>query len=174
MLRRPPRPVNASARLECAEPERPAGRLIGMLRRLGCMIVITGVLAGCGGPRDGMRVKSVTLSSDYPSYENLAALHAKADLVAIVQLAKTTELLPPDEIPAPCTVFTGRIERAFKGRPGTEVQVKQVGGTYRGIEYTEAGAIALQPGGRYLIFLEVYPDSPAALLNPAQAQYRVG
>lgn len=139
--------------------------------RLALAVVLVFLLAACDN-RPSMRAERVTYQADYPAYDTLAALHAKADLVVSVRLAGRSEVRSLEGLVY--TVFTGTVERIFKGRPGGgDIEIKQAGGEYRGTTFTEAGAIPLRPGRRYLLFLETYPDSPASLLNPGQAQYRL-
>jgi hypothetical protein len=85
----------------------------------------------------------------------------------------------PQEQAAPepivTTVFTVNVARVFKGsvKADESVEVKQLGGEYKGVTYIEEGAFALQAGTTYLLFLAMFPDSPASLLNSDQAQYGV-
>ncbi|GAA2645410.1 hypothetical protein GCM10010399_94050 [Dactylosporangium fulvum] len=136
--------------------------------RLALAVLLVFSLAACGG-KSSMSAERVTYQADYPAYDTLAALHAKASLVVSVRLAERTEVRSLEH--RVYTVLTGTVERTFKGPGAADVEIKQPGGEHRGTTYTEAGGIPLQPGRRYLLFLETYPDSPASLLNPGQAQY---
>lgn len=63
----------------------------------------------------------------------------------------------------------------YKGdaKPGQLIDVGQLGGSYKGVDYVQAEATKLKGGDTYVLFLETYPDAPAALLNPNQAQYQL-
>ena len=92
--------------------------------------------------------------------------------------APSTEPESPDSSPPDVvTVRTVTVTRVFKGdiQPGATLEVKQLGGEWDGVRYEEEDAVPLRhDAGRYVLFLETYPDVPASLLNPAQAQYLAG
>jgi hypothetical protein len=130
-------------------------------------------LAGCTRGPD-MRARTVWYHADYPQYQNLAELFAAADLVAEVTLTASVEIRPATEtVPNVHTVFTAVVGRTFKGRASSPLEIKQGGGGYRGTDHVEVGSVGLQPEAHYLVFVEVYADAPASLLNPTQGQYRL-
>ncbi|MEV0610294.1 hypothetical protein AB0I61_28400 [Polymorphospora rubra] len=136
---------------------------------------------------------------DYPHYESPAALFDRANLVIEADLSPDSRvtLLEPDpptgtdpaanpqagmeseSEPAAgalvITVYTARVVTVFKGevRVGQNIEVKEMGGTLRGVRHEVAGAVPLNGGERYVLFLSTYPNAPASLLNPQQGQYRV-
>ncbi|MFG2045065.1 hypothetical protein [Dactylosporangium sp. NPDC048998] len=160
-------------------------------------------LAGCGhgDTRSALtgQQQVIEYRADYPSYPDLPALFQKADLVieaTVDQGAKTQYLrssTPPANdpqlnpnagmgkgedattTPIVVTVYQAKALKAYKGdvKVGTAVAVKQLGGTLDGKTFREAGAKPLREGGRYILFLSVFPDAPASLLNPDQGQYPV-
>jgi hypothetical protein len=128
------------------------------MSRFALVALLVVALAGCGGGSSGGAAQA-----DYPAYDTLAALHAKADLVVTVDLSTGTEAREFETIDY--TVFRGTVRHAYKGSAGDRIEIKQPA--------SEAGGIPLRPGQRYLLFLEVYSGVPASLLNPGQAQYRL-
>ncbi|MEV0719828.1 hypothetical protein [Asanoa sp. NPDC050611] len=151
-------------------------------------------LAGCGKPFGGR----VVYQGDYPYYETVADLMAKADLVieatvadpragmlypsgeggtdpqANPQAGAPEPKAPPADLGIVITIWSATVTKVHKGRPTqATVQVQQMGGERDGVVYEQPGAVAFTEGTTYLLFLETYPDSPASLLNPDQAQYTV-
>ncbi|MEV6924095.1 hypothetical protein AB0M46_06220 [Dactylosporangium sp. NPDC051485] len=158
-------------------------------------------LAGCGHNDTPSTVPAqhqvIEYQADYPAYSDLPALFNKADLVieATVNQGTKTQYLhsstPPANdpqsnpnagtkngqdttaTPTVVTVFQAKVHKVYKGDANIDstVAIKQLGGTLDGQTFVEAGAKPLREGGRYILFLTVYPDVPASLLNPDQAQY---
>lgn len=149
--------------------------------------VLLGV-AACGAP--------AVSQADYPHYDSADALFGTATLVVEAEVAgdsRVTRLSPrldggtdpvtnpqagapageaPDAVVV--TVRQARLLTVYKGaaKAGDTVEVKQLGGTLAGVTHETAGEVPLT-AGRYVLFLETYPDAPASLLNPYQGQYRV-
>jgi hypothetical protein len=67
------------------------------------------------------------------------------------------------------------VTKVFKGEPSAteSVAVKQLCGKLNGIPHEVDGQTPLKPSNTYVLFLATYPDAPASLLNPTQAQYPV-
>ncbi|MER7002362.1 hypothetical protein ABT297_04845 [Dactylosporangium sp. NPDC000555] len=160
-------------------------------------IAVTGVflmaLAGCGYN------DTSTVAPDYPAYSDLPALFNKADLIIEATVdhgAKTQYLrssISPENDPRSnpnagadkgqdaitdttvVTVFQAKAHKVYKGdvKVGGTVAIQQPGGTLNGQTFREAGAKPLREGGRYILFLSIYPGFPASLLNPDQAQYPI-
>ncbi|MEO3794959.1 hypothetical protein ABGB14_32515 [Nonomuraea sp. B10E15] len=88
------------------------------------------------------------------------------------QQADPSAAAPPGDV---VTVHDAKVLKVFKGsaKPGQTVEVKELGGTIDGVKYEVEHATPLKGGGSYLLFLETYADSPAAMLNSDQAQYAV-
>ncbi|HLL66636.1 MAG TPA: hypothetical protein VK453_12965 [Micromonosporaceae bacterium] len=154
-------------------------------------LLATGSVAACA-------TKTIEYQGDYPMYESLEAIYAKANLVIEARIGaaeRVQELRPtvtgtdPEANPQAgaghppaavddvvvVTVRPVEVVRTFKGdaKPGEVVEVGELGGEYKGVRYAQSGATSLKAGTTYLLFLEVYPAAPAALLNPTQAQYPV-
>jgi hypothetical protein len=141
--------------------------------RVALLAVLLLALAGCSGMPD-MKAKTVTYQADYPHYGTLDELFAKADLVAEVTLAGKAEVRGATAtVPDVHTVFAATVGRIFKGEAPPALEIKQGGGRYQGTEFIESGSVSLRPKGHYLVFVELYADAPASLLNPAQGQYRL-
>jgi hypothetical protein len=137
------------------------------------LVVLLFALAGCTGKPD-MKAETVRYSADYPQYETLAELFAAADVVAEVRLAASVEVRPATQtVPNVHTVFVATAGRTYKGRAPSPLEIKQGGGRHKGTTHVEIGSVSLQPKGHYLVFIEVYDDAPASLLNPRQGQYRL-
>ncbi|MEV8511376.1 hypothetical protein [Dactylosporangium sp. NPDC051484] len=173
----------------------------GTFRSIAATGVLLMALAGCGHNDTPSAVTAqqqvVEYNADYPAYSDLPALFNKADLVieATVNQGTKTQYLrsstPPANdpqlnpnagadkgqdataTPMVVTVFQADAHKVYKGdvKVGSTVAIKQLGGTLDGQTFREAGAKPLREGGRYILFLSVYPDVPASLLNPDQAQY---
>lgn len=73
------------------------------------------------------------------------------------------------------TVRQVEVVKVYKGdaKPGQLIDVGQLGGLYKGVNHVQAEATKLKGGDTYVLFLATYPDAPAALLNPNQAQYQL-
>ncbi|MEV7331896.1 hypothetical protein [Micromonospora sp. NPDC093244] len=141
---------------------------------------------------DAPHPQNVLYRADYPSYATAGELYAGASVVvqghveSAQRVVRLVQAAPPGQtLPAPVeaerregmvvTVRTVKVSRVFKGavKPGDVVQVKQLGGKLDGVTYTEEHGVPLRENGQYTLFLETYPDQPASLLNPVQAQYPV-
>jgi hypothetical protein len=121
-----------------------------------------------------MKVETVRYQADYPRYQTLAELFAAADLVAEVTLGASAEVRPATQtVPNIHTVFAASAGRAYKGQAPARLEIKQGGGRYKGTDHIEIGSVSLRPKGHYLVFVELYADAPASLLNPTQGQYRL-
>ena len=141
--------------------------------RVALVAVLLLALAGCAD-RPDLRAITVRYQADYPQYQTLEELFKAADLVAEVRLGATAEVRGPTQtVPDVHTVFAATVERTYKGAAPARLEIKQGGGRYKGTDHIEAGSVSLQPGGHYVVFVEVYDDAPASLLNPAQGQYRL-
>ncbi|GAA1856889.1 hypothetical protein [Asanoa iriomotensis] len=159
---------------------------------LAATMVAAMALAGCGKPFGGR----VVYEGDYPSYETVADLMAKADLVIEATVAEprvdvlypsgdggtdpradpqagAPEAAPPADSGIVITVWSAAVTRVHKGTPGLLVDVQQMGGERDGVVYEQPSAVHFEDGATYLLFLATFPDAPAALLNPYQAVYLV-
>lgn len=141
--------------------------------RVALVAVLLLALAGCADQPD-MQAKTVRYQADYPQYQTLEELFKAADLVAEVRLGASAEVRGPTQtVPNVHTVFAATVARTYKGTPPARLEIKQGGGRYKGTDHVEAGSVSLRPEGHYLVFVEVYDDAPASLLNPTQGQYRL-
>ena len=141
--------------------------------RVALVAVLLFALAGCTFKPD-MTAKTVRYQADYPQYQTVAELFAAADLVAEVSLGASVEVRGATEtVPQVHTVFAATVARTYKGKAPARLEIKQGGGRHKGTEHIEVGSVSLQPKGHYLVFVEVYDDAPASLLNPTQGQYRL-
>ncbi|MDG4827231.1 hypothetical protein O7635_35750 [Asanoa sp. WMMD1127] len=142
-------------------------------------LVVTALAGGaCGRPFSGR----VVYQGDHPYYRSVAELRDKADLVVEVTVAdpRVDKLYPTDLGPEPpeetgvvITVYAATVTKVHKGTPDPIIQVQQMGGESNGVVYEQEGGIPFTEGVAYLLFLAQYPDAPAALLNPYQAQYEI-
>ncbi|MEV4534763.1 hypothetical protein AB0J82_13125 [Asanoa sp. NPDC049518] len=141
-------------------------------------LVVLLAVGGCGRA-SGERV---AYQGDYPHYESVAALLEKATLVVEVTTAnpRFDKLYPidgpkTDDTAVVITVYDATVTRVHKGpaKTGDVIEVQQTGGESDGVVYEQPGQVPFHEGTAYLLFLETYPDSPASLLNPDQAQYEV-
>lgn len=141
--------------------------------RVALVVVLAFALAGCANQPD-MLAKTVRYQADYPQYQTLEELFKAADLVAEVRLGASSEVRGPTQtVPNVHTVFAATVGRAYKGTAPAPLEIKQGGGRYKGTDHIETGSVSLRTEGHYLVFVELYDDAPASLLNPAQGQYRL-
>ena len=156
-------------------------------------MLLAGLIGGCAAARE-----PAVMQIDHPVYQTSAELFGKAMLVieADVSTASRVERLraqpgtgddpranpqlgitpePPLDEGPPVTVRGVRIVAVFKGaaRAGQDIEVQQPGGTIDGVEHRVEGAVPLRGGARYVLFLETFPDSPAAQLSLVQGAYGV-
>lgn len=125
------------------------------MRRLALIALLLATLTGCSDDAAGS-----TATGDYPWYGSVDELYAKATLV-IEGAAGPGENVTEQGVPY--TRYAVTVSRVWKGTAGAGdvVEVKRV----------RAEEAQFDEGGRYLLFLETYPDSPASTLNPDQGQY---
>ncbi|GAA3588263.1 hypothetical protein GCM10022419_083220 [Nonomuraea rosea] len=167
-----------------------------MLRRLGALVLAAVFVTACSAHED-----SVLYRADYPQYESADALYDKANLVVEARIVGAPRYLEekveapdpaetdpalnpnagapagvaaqPEAPPTVITVYTAQVVQVFKGQAqvGQSIEVKELGGSFEGVTYEEEHTTPMTQDGGYILFLETYPDSPAALLNPVQAKY---
>lgn len=169
----------------------------GFAIALGSSVAVM-ALAACSesGSTSATEAKTVNYQMDYPSYNSSDALYQKADLVVEAKISDTSRVEQlkasssnPDpkvnpnagvkgKSPEPfvITVYQATVVKTFKGTKATgdTVEVKQLGGVFKGVTYREINSPTLKPGETYVLFLATYPDAPASLLNPSQGQYPIG
>jgi len=162
--------------------------------------VVLMALAGCGkndSPSAGSpRQRVIEYQIDYPAYPDLPALFNKADLVieATVDQGARAQYLHSSTPPANdpklnpnagtdkgqggsalivVTVFPVNVYKVYKGdvTAGSTIAISQPGGTLDRQTFRAVGVTPLREGVRYILFLSVFPDAPASLLNSDQAQY---
>ncbi|HYN93482.1 MAG TPA: hypothetical protein VES42_06505 [Pilimelia sp.] len=130
-------------------------------------------MAACGGAKE-----PVYYHADWQVFDSTDALFESAGLVVEATIARpgvTDELHiggEPDETSV-YTIFEVAVTRVLKGDAavGDRFKVKQLGGELDGVKHIDEETVYLAPQKSYLLFLETYPDSPASLLNPIQAQF---
>jgi len=69
------------------------------------------------------------------------------------------------------TVIT--VSEAYKGNPGSEVRVLQLGGEVDGMRVTVHGALHWQPGEEVVVFLEPYPGGRFQVAGFSQGKFKV-
>ncbi|MFV0372941.1 hypothetical protein [Microbacterium sp.] len=111
-----------------------------------------------------LRAPSEGNTADYPWFETDTQLFDAADaVIAGDVLSEREELIDGIDY----TVVTIEVSASASGglRQGDIVEVK-----YPMFDSTPVG---LEPGSRAVLFLALYDDAPASLLNPVQASYLV-
>jgi hypothetical protein len=178
--------------------------LLPRVGAIAAAVLFVGACAAEPGDSTAHKDKVVTIQADYPEYETADALYGAATLVIDGQLTGASKVLrevpdpnaggsdpklnpnagapagnaqaaqPPDSTIV--TVYEVKVLAVHKGeaKVGEIVDIKTLGGVFDGVTYQEIGVSPLKAGQPYLLFLETYPTSPAAMLNPAQAQYAIG
>ncbi|MEZ0073767.1 hypothetical protein [Planotetraspora sp. GP83] len=159
------------------------------------LLASTVILGACANSNGD---KVITYHADYPAYDSADNLFNTADLiveatvstqpVSVQELkpdtagddpklnpaagAPTAEVAQPPD-PVVISVYKASVTKVYKGaaQVGQSIDIQQLGGKLNGITYQEEEAHALQQNQGYVLFLQTYPDAPAALLNPLQGQY---
>lgn len=167
-----------------------------MLRRLGALVFAAVFVTACSAHEE-----PVLYRADYPQYQSADALFDKATLVVEARIVGEPRYLQekeeapdpaetdpnlnpnagapaevaaePEAPPTVITVYTAQVIKVFKGQAqvGQSIEVKELGGNFEGVTYAEEHTTPMNEDSGYVLFLETYPDSPAALLNPVQAKY---
>lgn len=103
-------------------------------------------------------------AADFPWYETEAQLVDAADAIISGRVVSEREGLIED---VEYTVLTVQINAVASGdlQPGTELEVKS--------PESDLAPLEFGPGDEVILFVDLYPDVPASLLNPAQAGYRI-
>jgi hypothetical protein len=146
-------------------------------RALAAAVGLLAVLASVSCRPD--QGQTVEYHPDYPFYETPDALYERADLVVAATVESTDgaqELFGGGEDePIVYTIFRAMALDAYKGDidAGQVIQVKLLGGDLDGTTYLGDQATFLKIDTTYVLFLATFPDAPASLLNPQQAQYAV-
>ncbi|GLX01474.1 hypothetical protein Misp02_55600 [Microtetraspora sp. NBRC 16547] len=161
------------------------------------LVASAATLSACSGTSASGEHKTVTYHADYPAYDSAGNLFTKADVVVEATVSGNpvrVQELKPDTTsddpklnpaagapagqaapadPVVITVYQAEVKKVFKGsaQPGQMIEIQQLGGQLNGVTYQEAEAHPLKQNTGYVLFLETYPDAPAALLNPLQGQY---
>jgi hypothetical protein len=169
----------------------------GLLRRLGVVFVTAVFVAGCSAGESTILYEADYPAYDSPdALFDRATLVVEGRVTGTPRVLQQLEELPMDpqetdprlnpnagasqqaaaqaqEEPTVITVYSVEVLKVFKGeaKPGQIVEVKELGGQLDGVTYKEVDLISLQTEQSYTLFLETYPDSPAALLNPLQGKY---
>ncbi len=123
---------------------------------------------------DNSEYETVFVNSDYPYYNSLQELYDAADLVIVARNNRNESTILNTGNEIPYTVSSMSVTDVFKGDKSVDsIDVKQLGGLMDGVMYISQGVEQLVQDGEYLLFLETYDKSPAALLNPVQGMYYV-
>ncbi len=123
---------------------------------------------------DNTEYETVLVNADYPNYNSLQELYDAADLVIVARNNRNESTILNIGNDIPYTVSSMSVTDVFKGDKSVDsIDVKQLGGLMDGVMYISQGVEQLVQDGEYLLFLETYDKSPAALLNPVQGMYYV-
>ncbi len=103
-------------------------------------------------------------TADYPWYATQSQLADAADAIIAGQVLSEREEVK-DGIDY--VITTVRVNATAKGKlnAGERIEVKYPA--------SEPPVVCLEPGEMVILFLAVYSDAPASLLNPAQASYLI-
>lgn len=164
--------------------------------RLVLCILILCILTACGNntkkqenvnDEDSEEITAV-ISMDYPWYDTADSLVEKADLVfsGVIEKVEYEKLdLRCEEGPdpetglveskkTPCTIYTIKIEKVYKGNYGEErVKISLPGGVADGMEYVLEGAPDMSKNVKYLFLTSTYENSYPSLLNLSQACFNM-
>ena len=137
--------------------------------------------------------ETIAVHADYPWYQSVGELFDRADLVIEGTVLDSRvewmnhAIYPEEDKDDPrlnpggdrdpgemiTTVYTVEVHDIYKGSAGETVELEDIGGEIDGIVCENPEAADIDTGAEYLMFLSVYEDFPACLLNPVQAIYRV-
>ncbi|MFI7705403.1 hypothetical protein [Nonomuraea sp. NPDC049480] len=169
----------------------------GLLPRLGAVFVAAVFATGCSaGEKTIIYEADYPVYESADALFDRATLVVEGRVTGQPRVLQQTEELPEDpqetdpqlnpnagapaqakarteEPPTVITVYSVEVLKVFKGeaKPGQIVEVKELGGELDGVTYKEVDLVPLRTEQGYTMFLETYPDSPAALLNPQQGKY---
>lgn len=160
-------------------------RRIAMWAVTGAVIIASAM--GCSQQRGGEQPVSTSLAMSYPTYDSLAALSQRSDLIIVGRVNSVTselvEMAPAeqkDKLPdfkksstqvvmSSYEVFTSR---ALKGKSPRSLIVTQPGGSYAGQRIENEDEDELVQGREYLLFL-LQVEGGYALVGGAQGAYVV-
>lgn len=137
---------------------------------------------------DNAEESTVSISAEYPEYENASTLVDSTDLIfsgtvkdiSYEQLDVRTEREEGSEIDGgklPYMIFEISVDQVYKGSiDGDTIRIKRLGGQ---TDDTENGlsdlndAIEISIGNTYLFLTETYDDSYPSLVNMTQSAYNM-
>ena len=132
-------------------------------------------LAGCSSQTS----ETTFYDPDYPLYADASELCAAADVVVIGHAlsddVREVDLADAGPAVTVMTVTQFEVTDVVAGtalHPGDVIEVGQAGGHFEGNDYL-ADQYELSGGDDHLLFLALYPATPAALVSPAQGGYAV-
>lgn len=118
-------------------------------------------------------VETCQIYTDYMVYENSSDLYDIADLIIVCEPTNSYqgfELVGNENLAYTFTDVT--VKSVIKGDSDiSNITVKQLGGFMNGCKYLNDDVEYLSCGNEYLLFLEVYEDGTASLINPVQGMY---
>jgi hypothetical protein len=167
-------------------------------RKLLLSVTTVSALAACG--ETGNEAEVVMFGADYPTYSSVEQLGAAADLVVEVELTGETRTIliepvapedpndprqnplagaPPQDTNAPeappivATAYEAVVTNVVEGSAavGERIEIQELGGTYRGVEYVAEDSTPFQEDESYLVFLSAEQELPAQTLNPDEAKF---
>lgn len=118
-------------------------------------------------------VETCQIYTDYMVYGNSSDLYDIADLIIVCEPTNSyqgSELVGNENLAYTFTDVT--VKSVIKGDSDiSNITVKQLGGFMNGCKYLNDDVEYLSCGNEYLLFLEVYEDGTASLINPVQGMY---
>lgn len=136
-------------------------------------------------------VEEILFFFDYPSFENIEELSITSDLVVKGKVLSSYEEIidtymepegdseeenpggEPGETIFPYQVVDFEITEVYHGDAmvGDVLPIKQFGGEMDGVTYSTEDVVYLEDNSEYVVFLNVFDDSPAVLTNYTQSLY---
>lgn len=128
---------------------------------------------------------TVSVSADYPEYENANTLVDSTDLIfsgtvkdiSYEQLDVRTEREEGSETDGekfPYTIFEISVDQVYKGSmDGGTIRIKRLGGQTDDTGYDLSNAVEISIGNKYLFLTKTYDDSYPSLVNMAQSAYNM-
>lgn len=149
------------------------------------------LFVGCNNLNQKAQKEEVIISADYYNYDTDDDLINNSDVIVegkilnykseYLSVGEYSESSNEEENPGgeidmtqlPYTIFQVEVYKNYKGNidKKTIIEVKQLGGDFDNITFSENNTTPLKKNQKYVFFLKQYEDSPFSLLNPVQGTY---
>ena len=120
----------------------------------------------------------VFIDADYKEYDSISDVYANSDLVVVCTVGdSTTKMLNVGNNGSeylPYTVSNINVIGTLKGyNDKRTIKVKQLGGTINNTRFISEDVENLNENDMYVLFLKIYDNGVASLINPVQGMYHI-